>query len=452
MIILFFSFIFSTLVRSENQVVTENQIITSTLKNFPLIIEAEMKFLAADFELESSRGSFDHKLKIKTRNKIEDIYKNQYLETLIERQTPYYGLSLVAGHRQGAGKFAEYDGYFRTSTAGEIFGGLSLPLLRNFKLDQNRLDLTINKMEKDISESDLKAKKLVTVHKALSIYYKWILATKKLQIRKNILDLAKNRHEMILKRVKAGDLEELKIKDNQRTIDKRMDDVLKSEIELKDAINKLSLYLRNENGESIYVQETQVPKEPLVHKRIEEEKIDFDNLPPVKIINSQIAIMKEQNKFFETQKLPALNLDVLGSKELSSNIPYDSSALRVGLSFEFPIENRKADGKTVATEYKKKSIERQKDFIIQEIDRNYDFSVFSMRESLLRYEIVTREFENTVIMAEAEKKKWLQGDSDLFIFNLREQDTAEADIKKWSTLLDSQQYYIDALLFAGKLI
>jgi outer membrane protein TolC len=137
---------------------------------------------------------------------------------------------------------------FRTSTAGEIFGGLTLPLLRNFKLDQNRLDLTINKMEKDISESDLKAKKLVTVHKALSIYYKWILATKKLQIRKNILDLAKNRHEMILKRVKAGDLEELKIKDNQRTIDKRMDDVLKSEIELKDAINKLSLYLRNENN------------------------------------------------------------------------------------------------------------------------------------------------------------------------------------------------------------
>jgi outer membrane protein TolC len=437
---------------SQDQIITESQVLNSTLKNFPLILESEMKFLAADSELESNRGAFDHKLKFKTRNKIEDIYNNQYLETFIERQTPYYGIGLIAGHRQGSGKFAEYDGFYRTSTAGEIFGGLTIPLLRNFALDQQRLDLKIGHLEKAIAEYELHSKRLITVHKALSSYYKWILATKKLQIRKNILKLAKDRHEMILKRVKAGDLERLKLKDNQRTIDKRMDDVLKSEIELKEAINKLSLFLRDDKGVSIIVQETQIPQEPLIHKQIVNREINLNELPQIQILNAQLSMMKEQNKFYQSQKLPGLNFDVLGSKELSSNVPYDSSAMKVGVMFDFPLENRKAEGKSVATEYKQRALEKQKDYISQEFDRNYDYSIFGMKESLTRLEIVSREHENSVVMAEAERKKWLQGDSDLFIFNLREQDVAEAEIKKWSTLLESQQFYVDALLFSGTLI
>jgi outer membrane protein TolC len=292
----------------------------------------------------------------------------------------------------------------------------------------------------------------MSLHKALSTYYKWILATKKLQIRKSILKLAKDRHEMIQKRFMAGDLEELKVKDNQRTIDKRMDDVLKSEIELKEAINKLSLYLRDDKGQTIIAQESQLPQEPLIHKQITDKDIDFNQLPQIQILNAQLSMMDEQTKFYQSQKLPGLNVDVLGSKELSRNVPYDSSAMKVGLMFDFPLENRKAEGKTVATEYKKRALERQRDYIIQEFDRNYDYSVFAMKESLTRVEVVNREYENSLLMAGAERKKWIQGDSDLFIFNLREQDVAEAEIKKWSTILESQQFYVDSLLFSGQLI
>ena len=34
----------------QDQVITESQVIQSTLKNFPLVLEAEMKFLAAGSE------------------------------------------------------------------------------------------------------------------------------------------------------------------------------------------------------------------------------------------------------------------------------------------------------------------------------------------------------------------------------------------------------------------
>lgn len=101
--------------------------------------------------------------------------------------------------------------------------------------------------------------------------------------------------------------------------------------------------------------------------------------------------------------------------------------MKVGVMFDFPLENRKAEGKSVATEYKQRAFEKQKEYISQEFDRNYDYSIFGMKESLARLEIVSRENENSVVMAEAE-------------------------IKRWNTLLESQQFYVDALLFSGTLI
>lgn len=433
-------------------VITETQVLESVEKHFPLIQEALLKYQAAEQELIAGQGNFDHKLKFKTRNNIENVYDNQYFETSIERKTPYYGLGLIAGHRQGTGKFAQYDGFYKTSSAGELFAGITMPLLRNFSLDQERLDVRISHLNKEIAKEELRTKKLLTSHKALSLYYKWILESKKLQIRKDILNLAIDRQSMMEKKFKAGDVEKIKINDNQRTIDKRRDEVLKSEIDLRKISTEFSLYFRNDQGISLVPSINDVPVEPLVHKSIEAQTIHMKAIPQINIINSQLKILNEQKSFYNKQQLPGLNVDLLASRELSGNAPYDPEAVKVGVSFDFPLENRKAEGKTVANEYKLRAIEKQKDFVEQELKQYYDFSVLSMQQSLARYEIVTREFENTKVMAEAEKKRWLQGESDLFIFNLREQDVAEADIKRWSTLLDSQQYYIDAKLFSGTLV
>jgi hypothetical protein len=55
-------------------------------------------------------------------------------------------------------------------------------------------------------------------------------------------------------------------------------------------------------------------------------------------------------------------------------------------------------------------------------------------------------------MAEAEKKKWVQGAADLFIVNLREQDTADADVRRWTTLYEYFQLSLDAQLYSSTFI
>ena len=89
---------------------SEEELTQSILKNFPLIEEASLKAKASTAEVEASKGAFDHKLTFKSRNRIEDKYENQFIETTLERQTALGGLGLVVGHRQGIGVFPAYDG------------------------------------------------------------------------------------------------------------------------------------------------------------------------------------------------------------------------------------------------------------------------------------------------------------------------------------------------------
>jgi outer membrane protein TolC len=432
--------------------ITEQDLVKSVLENFPLIQEAELKANAAKGELTSAEGAFDHKLIFKSRNRLEDKYDNQYFEATLERQTAFGGTSLVAGHRQGQGNFPAYDGKFRTSGAGEIFAGLSVPILRNLKTDEFRTNLKIKDIEKKQADLGVVLKKMVYLHKALTLYYKWILETQKLKINKSIFELAKIRHDMIERKYKAGDIERIKVTDNQRAIDKRSGEIVKNEIELNKIRAELAIYLRDENGSAISIPLESNPE--FILKKDEQALFskDISSNPQVKILDLERDKLKLESIFFDQTKLPGLNLELLGSKELSQNTPYDSDTLQVAVKFDFPIENRKAEGKSVSYSYKVLAIDKNRQFLESELTQQLNFFIQASIDSKMRWEITSKEFEGSKMMAEAEKKRWAQGASDLFTVNLREQDVADVEIRRWTALYDYHQYHLDARLFSGKIL
>lgn len=431
---------------------TEQDVANSVLTYFPLIQEAELKAKSAKGELTSAEGAFDHKLIFKSRNRIEDKYDNQYFETTLERQTGFGGTSLVAGHRQGQGNFPEYDGKYRTSAAGEIFAGLSFPILRNLKTDEFRTNLKIKQIEKKQAELESHLKKMIYLHKALTLYYKWILETQKLKINKSIFELAKKRHDMIERKFKAGDIEGVKVTDNQRAIDKRSGDIVKNEIDLNKIRAELSVFLRDEQGNSVSIPLESSPEFILQKNEPSLFATDISLNPQMKILDLEREKLKLESIFFDQSKLPGLNLELLGAKELSQNEPYDPERLQVAVKFDFPLENRKAEGKSVSYSYKVLAIEKNRQFLESELSQQLSFFIKASSDSKMRWEITTKEFEGSRKMAEAEKNRWSQGASDLFVVNLREQDVADVDIRRWTALYDYHQYHLDARLFSGKIL
>lgn len=429
---------------------TEKQVINSVLRHYPLIQEAELKAESAYGEQTAAEGAFDNKLVFKSRNRIEDRYHNQYFETTLERQTAVGGTSLVAGHRQGRGNFPSYDGKYKTSGAGELFAGLSIPILRNFGTDEFRTNLRLRQIEQKQAGEQLRLKKLISVHKALSVYYKWVLESQKLKINRSIFELAKLRHSMIEKKFRAGDIERMKVTDNLRAIDKRNGEVVKNEIDLNRLRTELSLYVRDAEGnpQSLTEETTaevilQTPETSLAP-----EVLSATN-PQLEILKLEKEKLSAELGFFEQSKKPGLNFELMGARELSPNAAYDPESLQLGVKFDLPLENRKAEGKSVSFMYKVKALEKQKILLEQELAQQISFFISASSRSRERWDITTREFENTKKMAEAEKSKWSQGASDLFIVNLREQDVSDVDIRRWTALYDYHQYLLDAKLFSA---
>lgn len=429
--------------------VTENDVANAVLKNFPLIEQAQLKLDASRGNVTAAQGAFDHKVTFKTRNRIEDRYENHYFEGVIERQTGLGGLSLFAGHRQGTGRFAAYEGKYDTSSAGEVFAGITLPVLRNFQTDEMRTGLLMAKLDKNISYLELDLKKNIYLHKALSLFYKWVVANQKVKIREEVLKIAEERQSMLEKKFNAGDIDRLKLTDNKRSIDKRKSELLEAKIELNDYQTNLSLYYRDSSGNPIMISEVLFPEATL--PRYTPVIFSRDALPQLSIIEQELQKQEAERKLYKQSQLPGLNVEFLGARETSGNVPYDPERLQLGVKFDLPIENRKAEGKTSASEYKFQALQKERDFMFQELSRLFRFSEDAVQVSKSRWEITNSEYEKTIELAKAERTRWTQGASDLYIVNLREQDTAEADIKRWSAWFEYHQYHLDARLFSGTL-
>lgn len=427
--------------------VTPAELRESVLKNFPLIEEATLKLDAADAEVLSSKGNFDHKLKFKSRNRIEDTYDNQYFETSLERNTGIQGISLIAGHRQGVGTFPFYDGKYKTSAMGEIYAGISVPLLRDRATDSARTNLAVQRIERDQSREELRVKQYFYIHKALSLYYKWIAEERILRINRELLELAIQRESMLEKKFLRGDVEKIKVTDNQRTIAKREADVQKSEVKLRSIEAQLVLF----TGDVTKIADLKDEDLKILTAPRMGHLPDPETLPQIRILTLEQEKGKLLEKLFDQSKLPGLGVDVLGSRELSGNYPYDPDTLQVGVRLDYPLENRKARGKTVAQEYKLRALERRLEYTLRELTANYDNAVTVVGINLKRFETTSTEVEKSRQMAEAERTRFRLGGSELFTVILRELDLADAEIRKWTSWYEFHQATLDAKLFQGSI-
>lgn len=431
---------------------TPEVLVRSVIDHFPLIESAEQKQKAAENAVISAKGEFDHKLVHKTKLWRQNPYNNEYYETAIKRQTPWGGAELEVGHRQGAGNFNTYQRGLDTSPAGQIFAGITMPILRNLMTDSYRTDLKMRNIDKEIADQELRIKKLTTVHKALGLYYKWLLQQKKVDVAKELLDLAKNRKTMVEKKFKAGDMERLKLTDTERQINQRESGLVEAEIELKRYAMELSLYHRDSSGLPRIPESVTSPEKIL--ESLDDpgtKKTPQNENPQIKTVSLRKELNDVQEDLAEQLRLPGLNVGVMGGRELSPRPGYGQHILEVGVSFDFPLENRKARGKTVEYYYKKKATELEATYVGQELTQLSQFSREAGVKSRARWNIISEEFVNTSKMAEAERRRWKLGSSDLFVVNLREQDQASVDVKRWTALYEYHQYNLDAALYTAGL-
>lgn len=393
----------------------------------PLIMEAIEKRRAAEGELESQEGAFDHKIKFKSMNQIEDKYDNQVFETKLERQTPWMGSRMFVGHRQGNGVFAAYDGKYETSSLGELFAGVDVPLLRDRSIDEFRLNRLKAYIGVQKAEAEVQQKRLDILFKAAQVFWKWTMAGQKLRILESWVKQAEERQKFLEKKVKAGDTSEIKLTDNRRTLLKRQADLVKVRRDFEMASAELALYINR----------TPDISEVKTEIKLSDDDIDLppkavrDQLPPFKLVKLEEEILEQEREFAISQQLPDLRLAVEGARDVGvqSQAPGGQDQLRVGLMIEIPLENRKGKGKRTEVAGKKAALNYRREWLEREWQARIKQNAQALTTTRQQLELQQSEVSDTSKMAKAELTRFNQGDSDIFFVNIREQDQAEAQIR-----------------------
>ena len=445
MIYIFIS-LFSSILHAKE--LTLQDVHKEVLEKMPLIIQAEEKVRASEGNLESQMGTFDHKLKFSTQKQIADKYDNNRWDARLERQTPWFGTKIYAGQRQGLGSFASYDGKYKTSPAGEFFGGVEIPLLRNRSIDESRLLRANASIEVERQKELLRLKKIEIKQKATHLYFKWVSTGKKLQILKKLVQTAEERQTFYEKKYQKGDVEKIKLTDNLRTLSKRKAEYLRGEKDLELARLELELYL----GGNIKLLEENLPNElklNTVDNKILLHRVK-NKVPIFKVIDKEIEQLSNEREFAASLTNPEMNLAVEGAKDSgnSANIR-DENELRVGLKIEIPLENRKGEGKSAEVRAKLRAIEAQKDWLHKQWENALDQTKRQIEIIQEQFLMQEQEVDATAKMARAEQIRLAHGDSDVFFVNIREQDEAEARLKYIDTIAIHGMVVADLLAING---
>ena len=421
---------------------------TAVLQNFPLVEEAALKAQAAEGNLVASRGAFDTKLKLKGDDRFGEKYSYLATEALLEKQLPVSGLRVFGGHYRARGQVPEYTGKYQTSASGEVVAGLELPLLRNRSTDEARTELLAAQGGLDIAEQELVLKKNLYLYKAMSAYEKWRYAHTKKIIRTTLLTVAEERGKMLKKKVAAGDVEQLRVVDNERSINKRQEELLGADLELNVASSSLGVYYLVGGAPADLQASFPMPYGDLPEPG---SLAELKKVPQLNIIERQLDVTRQREGLARNQRLPALNLQVSGHRDLDPAPGLEPKRLQIGLVLEIPFENRKGVGKETAERSKALALEQEKLQTQNELKATLAQAEASLRTAFERSKVLKNELTNAQKVVSAERTRWLHGDSDLFVVALREQDLADVQIKLWGAHYDYQQAALDLGLITSTL-
>lgn len=421
------------------------------VKEMPLLLEAESKIAAAEANLQSQLGAFDHKLKFASNNQVNQASANRFWEFKVERMLPWVGTTLYAGRRQAAGTYGTWNGKSYTSAVGEAFAGFEIPLLRNRTMDEFRLNREISNLQTEQSRFERDQKVLEVLAKSGEAYWKWVASGQKYRVIKAWREISEERQGWMEKKLKEGDISAIKLEDNRRSLAKRHSEEARAQREFEIAQNWLALYLP---GEDLSLERVSARIIPSTAPRPQSQEQQRDQLPMFRLLSNEAGQLKQELRLAESLRAPDLRLGVEGAHDLGGPPPGRPQAdqLRVGVRFELPIENRKAEGKGQQVRSKLTALGQRRQWLEREWEtrmKQNEISLSTLDEQL-RWQ--DTEVAKSEVMAKAESQKLLHGASDVFFVNIREQDLAEVRLKLIETQALREMTLIERRMLDGSLV
>ena len=435
---------------------TPTDVVTSVERSLPLLDRAKQEVEVAAGQVTEAQGAFDVSLTSSAKSS-RGVYENDRFAAILQQPLAPLGLTTYGGYRAGSGTFAPYDGRALTLPQGEAVLGFTVPLLRNRDLDQRRADRQSATLGYSVAEQGLSKARLSFYKDALGEYWEWVAAGRQMAIARSLLDIAVARDQQLADSIALGQTAPVERTDNRRAILQRQSALISAERQLQLQAIDLSLYLRGVDGTPVRPDVTRLPELPrpaaatLPDERglIETALTRRPELQALRLKRDQVEV---DLRLATNNRLPSLDFSVETNRDFGSAVKGAGSGTEAGISFTFPLQNRKASGKRGQARAKLAAVSADLRWAEDRVRADVQDAVSALRAAGGTLDIVAQEVAVARELEGLERDRFALGDSTQFLVNLRELATVDAQLREVKALADYQKALITLEAATGTLL
>jgi cobalt-zinc-cadmium efflux system outer membrane protein len=410
-----------------------DDVLASVALHDPRLAAAERSVDIAEGRLLAARGGFDTRARVRGVMAPLGYYENGILDVRLEQPTPLYGLTAWAGWRLGVGEFPVYDGKLETAAGGEVSAGFTLPLWRDGAIDRRRADLQQAKLEHERVAHRRDARALALEAEAAATYWNWVAGGLRLEIERELLELAFARDVGLQRQIELGAIEQMVGADNRRVILAREARVVAAERKFQKAAIELSLFLRDASGEPLLAGAERLPSglpelPAPIAVDVEAELADALARRPDRA--AQLHGREQARvelRLARNQRAPRIDVSSWVAQDLGAAPEYlQPFELSAAIELELPIPLRQARGRMRAAEAELGRIDEELRLLEDQIANDVLDAHSAVAAAYQRAKLAEEQVALVEALAAAEYRRFTLGDGDLLLVNLRELAAADA--------------------------
>ncbi|MCC6875129.1 MAG: TolC family protein [Sandaracinaceae bacterium] len=417
---------------------TLGEVLSSVERHHPQLEMAREAVRAAEGERLAAEGGFDLSLAAQGFGAPAGYYDWARADVRVEQPTELWGTRFIAGWRIGRGSpVPGYYGEHETLTGGELRAQVVVPLWRDGPIDERRARLWRSQHGVTAEAQSLEARRLAMARDAARAYWRWVAAGLKVRIASDLLTLAEARDSQIRARVAAGAIPPIEALENQRTILARQRTLIVARRGLEQSAISLSLYLRRDDGSPRVPPPARVPlaiELPTHRANRESEAIRaaLARRPELERYRALIERSRVQVDYANNLLAPRIDVALGASIDVGDASSADEQS-RLGqpvvegsILLSLPLQLRDARGQIDRSRAELGSLRAEARWVREQIAAEVRDALSAVRAAEQGVRVAAQGAQIADAVAQAERRRFELGDTQLFIVNLREQAAAEA--------------------------
>jgi outer membrane protein TolC len=454
---------FSSLGQSDlRNTLSIDEFVTIVKANHPIAKQAELKLEYAEGFERKAKGAFDPKLEANNSSKFYD-GTNYYNITNGSLKIPTRSpLSLKAGYDYNYGEYV--DDMYKVPKDGLFSAGVSLSLLQGLIIDERRAQLQIADAFTEFSDAERRGIYNELMYDAYNAYWSWWNAFEKTEIAGEMVTISQTRFDAVKERALAGDRPLIDTVEAYMQVQIRRQsliDAMINEVKARYFVSGYLWKMDNTVLQSYLISENTIPRNPegqLSEAFLTLNTADFSGVieeahPVMNAYSAKLDQLNAELKWKREKMKPKLDLDYNLLSQYDGVVPQGSATdnYKFGLTFSFPIFMREARGDVQMGQVKINETDYQRELKLTELKNKAAASyqnVFLIQQQLT---IAQQNVTNYSTLLEAERTRFFNGESSLFIVNQRESALADARNKVVDLQSKLEIATAEVLFYLGKL-